>query len=141
MQMRAGRCSPERYGIMLEIKSNQIVRLIWLARRALLVIAPSLLLASCCQHPWNVHSMPEAPTRSCHAAMSGQSSGFVVHIWECVNNQRVVIYGAASEGECMQAQNETVACGELSTIEKNLGDEVASGCKQAPAESRWQTGS
>lgn len=78
--------------------------------------------------------MPVRPDRSCR---TGGASGYDVHIWGCLDNQHIAIYQYSGEMSCSGAQKEVAVCGELTPIEKQLGNDVAEGCQPPPDAYRW----
>lgn len=94
-----------------------------------------LLLVGCCSRPWQTFDMPSPPDRSCRT--NGGVSGYDVYIWKCVNNQKVVISQYTAEMSCKKAQKETVACGQLTPLEKTLGELVKEGCSEVPESQQW----
>jgi hypothetical protein len=46
-------------------------------------------VAGCCSHPWDKFKMSILPDYSCR---TGADGGYDFYVWECQNNQRVVIY-------------------------------------------------
>ena len=105
-------------------------RRIWLVSALLL----GAVLSGCCSKPWEKFAMPVRPDRSCR---TGGASGYDVHIWTCLNQQRVVIYKYTAEMSCAEPQKEVSACSELAPIEQRLGVEVTAGCDPPPVAFRW----
>lgn len=93
-----------------------------------------LMLAGCCSSPWNKFPMPVAPDRSCRTA---NVAGYDVYIWNCYEQQRVVIYKYSAEMSCEEPKKETTPCGGQAPIESKLGASIQEGCKSVPVSLRW----
>lgn len=79
--------------------------------------------------------MNTPPDRSCR---TGEVHGYDVYIWECIDQQRVVVYAYSGETSCEEPQREVVACGQLTAIEQELGALVEDGCAPVPDVMRWR---
>jgi hypothetical protein len=100
----------------------------------LATVVMAALLSGCCSTPWGKFPMPARPDRSCR---TGSASGYDVFLWACQNNQHIAIYKYTAEMSCSEPQKEVVACGQLSSIELQLGQAVAEGCDPPPDAFRW----
>jgi hypothetical protein len=103
--------------------------------RTLWLILLLFLLTGCCQPPWEKFEISTPPDRSCR---TGTTHGYDVYIWNCQNNQKVVIYQYSTEMTCQKSQKETARCGELTSIEKTLGELGGESCRQVPAIRQWR---
>ena len=51
---------------------------------------------------------------------TGETHGYDVYIWNCLNNKRIVIYRFTAEMTCKEPVKETTICGDNTNIEKKL---------------------
>jgi hypothetical protein len=79
--------------------------------------------------------MPTPPDRSCR---TGGGVGHDVRIWDCLNDEHVVIsqYCGGFVG-CRDAEREVVACGEKTPVEKQLSNYLGDDCHPVPESRRW----
>lgn len=103
--------------------------------RSFLLILIALFFTGCCQTPWETYKISTHPDRSCR---TGTTHGYDVYIWNCQNNQKVALYQYSTEMSCQKPQKETASCGELTPIEKTLGESVGESCRQVPDIRQWR---
>jgi hypothetical protein len=78
--------------------------------------------------------MPARPDRSCRTV---GAAGYDVYVWTCLNNEHVAIYKYSAEMSCAEPQKEVASCGQQTSIEQQLGNQVAEGCIPPPDVARW----
>ncbi|MBY0555359.1 hypothetical protein K2P97_12575 [bacterium] len=66
--------------------------------------------------PWKTHKMIQSPDRSCFVGPSEQ--GCEVYIWNCLNNEKIVIYQCGSAFMMPNASRESVDCKSQAPFEK-----------------------
>jgi hypothetical protein len=98
------------------------------------VIAAALVLLGCTAKPWDVHPIPVAPDRTCR---TGSDAGYDVWIWECHQDRKTVVrqFCGGLIG-CKDAEREDVACGEVTTFEREIAAELVE-CRPVPDERLW----
>ncbi|HXH75051.1 MAG TPA: hypothetical protein VNJ08_08805 [Bacteriovoracaceae bacterium] len=75
------------------------------------------LLSGCAAWAWKKYDIPVQPDYSCQ---TGLASGYDIWVWNCYNNQHIVVYQATSEMSRREGKKQTVPCGELTKIEEEL---------------------
>lgn len=73
-----------------------------------------------------------------HSCRTGTTHGYDVYTWNCINNQKVVVYQYSSEMTCQKPHKEITACGQLTPIEKKISSELQKGCQKMPEFRQWQ---
>lgn len=80
-------------------------------------ILGALFLSGCAAWAWKKYDIPVQPDYSCQ---TGLTSGYEVWVWNCYNNQHIVVYQASSEMSRREAKKEIIRCGERTKIEDEL---------------------
>lgn len=117
----------------MQTNIHSSMRALWLAVIAT-ALASAFLVAGCCSHPWDKFKMSILPDYSCR---TGADGGYDFYVWECQNNQRVVIYQWTTYASCDEPRKESAACGELTAIEMKLG-KIERGCDRMIGHLRWR---
>lgn len=78
-----------------------------------------MILALCgCASAWKKHPIPTQPDYSCSTT---GAAGYDYYIWDCLNNEHVVVYQFFGEFFVTSAAEiEKVKCGELTAFEQNI---------------------
>lgn len=84
---------------------------------SLFILIVLSLISGCATIAWKEYPMAVNPDYSCRV---GSASGYNVWVWNCLNNQHIVIHQVESEMGRAKAKKEISACGELTKIEKKL---------------------
>ena len=107
------------------------------ARLSVLAFALAALgIGACCGSPWSAYPMAVPPDRSCRA---GSPAGYDLYIWECREGQHTVVAKYSCKLSCHDPRQETAPCGELTPLERELGDLAGPTCRPVPEQLRWQT--
>lgn len=101
----------------------------------------SFLLNGCCSNSWDKFAMQVAPDYSCR---TGADGGYDFYVWDCHQNQRIVIYKWTASFSCREPQRETVGCGATTSIEDKIGFRLDKTnpngkCGKIPDNLQWQT--
>lgn len=99
-------------------------------------VLPAVLAFGCCAKPWDAHPMDSAPDEQCRVG-SG-AAGYDLYIWECVDNEHVVISFFSAEMSCSAPEKETVPCGELTAFEEDYAEQLGGGCTAPPDSLFWE---
>ena len=90
-------------------------------------------LCSCASKPWVKHPMPRHPDHYCQTGPS--EAGVNYYVWECVNNERVVIRNWNTGLFSLPSIKETAACGGTTKFEDSLKENENARCDKKP--SQW----
>ncbi len=93
------------------------------------------LLTGCCSEPWKVFPMSVAPDVSCR---TGTTHGYDIYIWDCYQNEKVVISQYSTEATCQAPEQQKTKCGQLTEIERKLATEIREQCGDLPEFRRWK---
>ncbi|MDP2315097.1 MAG: hypothetical protein Q8P41_19515 [Pseudomonadota bacterium] len=97
------------------------------------MILAVLFFTACCERPWQTFEMSTPPDRQCR---TGTEAGDDFYIWDCIDDEHVVITAYTSPATCAAPEMETVACGEQTEMEIAHADELAD-CREVPQSMRW----
>ncbi len=96
----------------------------------------SVLFAACCPRPWDAQPMDEAPDQQCRVGPA--THGYDIYTWDCVEGEHVVVSFYSSEMMCAMPEKESVACGELTSLEKEYAEELGEDCQAPPDSLYWE---
>lgn len=88
------------------------------------ILLSLLLLASCSKAAWVVYPIETPPDRSCYVGVEAVTD---FYIWDCLNNEHIVIYQPQSLFGSGKPVRESVACGVKTQIEQETNLEKS--CK------------
>lgn len=80
--------------------------------------------------------MDTVPDEQCRVGAS--VSGYDLYIWDCVDNEHVVVSFYSSEMSCSVPEKETTACGELTELETTYAEELGENCQSPPDSLVWE---
>jgi hypothetical protein len=88
----------------------------------------------CAKAAWVAHPNHIPPDRSCR--VGGVESGSMIYVWDCVNNEHVVVSQFLNYFGAYRAKIEKVACGETTLTEKR-DVLVQGGCEEVTPKFVW----
>ncbi len=77
----------------------------------------TLVICSCSAVPWRTYQIDDNPSYTCK---TGGEGGYEIYVWECLNNERVVIFQWQSGLFKYATKRQVSACGELTEFEKKM---------------------
>ncbi len=89
------------------------------------------LLTACTDDPWTKYPMPSPPDKQCR---TGHEAGYSLYIWECHEDQRIVILQYGTFLMRREPEKQTSTCGEKTSIERKLANKA---CKPFPPGRPW----
>lgn len=92
-------------------------------------------LVGCAKMSWVEHPISTAPDRSCR---KGVESVTDYYIWDCLNEEHIVVYQFGNYFGPTKPVKEVTKCGELTPIEKKE-DLSGPSCKPVPEKFAWNS--
>lgn len=92
-------------------------------------------LAACCQKPWSAFPMDSPPDAQCRVGAS--THGYDLYVWDCVDDEHVVLGYYSAEMSCANAEKQTAACGELTEWETEYAEQLGEACEAPPSSMEW----
>ncbi len=80
--------------------------------------------------------MDTTPDSQCRVGAS--THGYDLYIWDCVDDEHVVISFYSAEMTCSTPEKETTACGELTELETQYAEQLGDNCESPPSQLVWE---
>lgn len=77
----------------------------------------TILITACATAPWKNHKISTQPDVSC---WTGSEAGYELYIWNCLNNEHVVVYQWQAGLYTYPSQIEKTQCGKQTEFEDNM---------------------
>jgi hypothetical protein len=105
-------------------------------RFAILPVLAFAFTTGCCTKPWDAQPMGTAPDAQCRVGQS--THGYDLYVWDCVDDEHVVVSFYSAEMSCAQPEKESVACGELTDLEVEFASQLGEACEAPPDSLFWE---
>jgi hypothetical protein len=91
-----------------------------------------LFIVSCAKMSWVEYPITTAPDRACRVGVESVTD---YYIWDCLNNEHIVVYQFGNYFGPTKPKKEVSACGTKTSIEQR--ENLAPGCQAPPDKFEW----